>query len=350
MTRAAALSAVLALGLAGCPSDPPPPADPAWGTVLDGDDLDGVVLSLFADRPTRQVFAAGGPLGNSGFSSIALRYDGAAWHDLAPGGTETFWWTAGSAVDDVWFVGEGGRAARWDGSAFTETDTGTTATLWGAIAFAPDDAWAVGGTPMGQPDGPDDVVLHWDGAAWSPVALPGAPLGRALYKIWGTSADDLYVVGEGGVVWHKVGADFVDESPAVATGTLFTVAGCSATDVYAVGGFDVLHSDGSGAWEKVDVTLTNQVNGVACAGPGEVVFVGGGGQKQRLVDGAWKSEFTKPPTVDLHVAAALPAADGEDHPTFWVAGGDFFSSPKPGVKRPGVVGRWGAGAVGTDLP
>jgi hypothetical protein len=164
-------------------------------------------------------------------------------------------------------------------------------------------------------------------------------LGRALYKVWGTASDDLYVVGEAGTIWHRKGSSWVLESePPLAMGTLLTVAGCSATEIYAVGGYDVLRSDGN-TWTKLELSLTGQVNGVACGRPGEVVVVGAGGLKQRLVEGTWVDEFGIPPHPDLHAAWA----DGAS--AFWAVGGQFFSKPSPGQPREGVVGRYGPGLV-----
>lgn len=340
-----------ALSSLGCgpstPTTPAPSGPAAWATVLDEGDLGGVVLSGFS-APSGELFVVGGPLGNQGFEAVAVRFDGTRWSDLAPGGADTLWWVSGSSASDVWMVGERGRITHFDGSTFEEHESGTTATLWGVMAFAPDDAWAVGGTPEGDPSEPDDVVLHWDGASWSPVALPALPqaTGRALYKVWGPSADDFYVVGELGVIWHYEAGTFTLESdPPLAGGTLFTVHGCGPDDVYAVGGFSVLHRDGAGTWSEVDVDLTNSVNGVACAAPGEVLIVGGGGQKQRLEDGVWINDFAEDPLADLHAAVAV---SGEGGPTLWAVGGDFFTSPKP-EKRRGIVGRYGKGTVASSI-
>lgn len=312
-----------------------------WQVVLDKGDLDRAVLSIWGSSAS-DVYAVGGPLGN-GKETLAVRFDGAAWKELHPGGTETFWWVGGSGADDVWMVGEEGRISHWDGASFTEHTSGTTATLWGVWAASKTDAWAVGGTPEGDPAAPDDVVLHWDGASWTPVTLPGAPLGRALYKVWGTSSDNLYVVGEYGTVWHKKGSDWLLESdPPLASGTLFTVAGCSAGEVYAVGGSDVLRSDGA-SWQKLSVELTNGVNGVACNAAGEAVIVGFGGSKQRLVDGAWINEFDVPPYNDLHAAWA----DGAG--TLWAGGGNFVTMSMAGAPREGVVARFGIGRVASVI-
>ncbi|MEO7328180.1 MAG: hypothetical protein ABI193_06360 [Minicystis sp.] len=318
-------------------------AAPAWQVVTDGSALGGVVLSVWGTGPD-DVLTVGGPLGNTGGSAVARHFDGTTWKDLAPGGPDSFWWVSGTSATDVWMVGEKGRMTHWDGVALTEFPRVTTATIWGLWAASPTDAWASAGTPGKGTAAENDVILHWDGEAWSKVPLPGAPLGRSLNKIWGTSSDNLYAVGEFATVWHKKGASWVLESdPPVAKSTLLTVFGCSASDVYAVGGGDVIHSDGK-TWSKVSVSLSNVVNGVTCGKPGEVLLVGFGGLKQRLVEGAWVDEFDKDPTGDLH------GSWNDGHGAFWAAGGDFVSKPAAGKVRRGILARWGSGAVNQLTP
>jgi hypothetical protein len=324
-----------AAALTGCPQEPNPPSNqPGWSVVLDDKTLKGVVLSVWGADPSH-VFVAGGPLGNSGYSTVAMRWDGASWKDLSPGGTETFWWVSGTSVNDVWFVGEKGRLAHFDGSGFKEMASGVTATLWGVFALGPNDVWSVGGTPDSGTNAPNDIVLHYDGSAWKQEMLPGKPLGVSLFKVWGTSSDDLYVVGELGTIWHRTAAGWTFEggNPPLVKSRLFTVSGCAADDVFAVGGSSVIHRDASG-WSKVTIDLGNQVNGVACGPKGSAVIVGFGGLKQRLSGGQWIDEFDKEPYSDLHAAWA----DGQG--AFWAVGGDFLTPAKPDTLRKGVVARY----------
>lgn len=329
--------------LSGCPEEscPVPEGEPgpaAWEVVLDENELDGVVLSVWGASPT-EVFVAGGPLGNSGYSAVARQYRCGEWKDLSPGGSQTFWWVNGSSATDVWFVGEEGRIAHFDGESMRDVASPVTATLWGTIAFGPKDAWAVGGTPDAGTGAENDIVLRYDGATWKKEELPGEPLGVSLFKVWGTSSDDLFVVGEQGTIWHRTAAGWVNETgdPPLTPSRLFTVHGCAGDDVYAVGGQSVLHRDAAG-WSTVPVELTNVVNGVSCGPAGSAVIVGSGGLKQRLVDGAWINEFDKEPYDNLHAAWA----DGQG--AFWAAGGDFFTPPKS-EKRAGVVARYGPTGV-----
>lgn len=335
-------SLCMALGCSPPPNpNPIPPVPPAWQVVLDGSKLDRAVLSVWGTSDS-DVFVVGGPLGN-GQESLALHYDGSSWTDLRPGGTETYWWVSGSSANDVWMVGENGRISHWDGQTFEEHTSGVTATLWGVFAFSEKDAWAVGGTPEAGTSAPNDIVLHWNGLSWSTIALPKDVEGRSLYKVWGSSSDDVYVVGESGTIWHKKGANWILESnPPLATGTLFTVAGSSAKDVYAVGTFDVLHSDGT-KWERQEISLTSSVNGVACMSAEEAIIVGFGGSKQRLVEGAWVDDFIDEPHGDLHAAWA----DGKG--SYWAVGGNFVAPSTPGVSRQGIVARYGSGRANSTL-
>ena len=79
-----AVLAVGALVSTGCPDETdttpggdggPPPGPPAWQVVLDGEDLDRVTLSVWGAGPS-DVFAVGGPLGNPGYETLAIHFDG----------------------------------------------------------------------------------------------------------------------------------------------------------------------------------------------------------------------------------------------------------------------------------
>ncbi len=176
------------------------PAPASWRVVVSGQR--STLLSVWGTSAS-DVFAVGGPLGD-GSPSTVLRFDGSAWRDLDAGGTETFWWVHGTAASDVWAVGEKGRIVHWNGSAFAEAARSTTATLYGVWTAAPDDVWVVGGSPEQGSAAPNDVCLHFDGKTWD-ASLGPMRLGRAFFKVWGTSSSNLYVVGEAATIWHRRG-------------------------------------------------------------------------------------------------------------------------------------------------
>ena len=359
MKRLSLLASTLALVACSSSGTTPPPGDagpieaspgdsgaPQWTPVVQG--LSGALLSIWGTND-RDIWTVGGPLGNGG-EALVMHFDGAMWKRLSPIGSDSYWWVHGTAADDVWFVGEKGHITHWDGTKLDEHASGTTATLFGVWAAARDDVWAVGGVPDSA-DAPNDVVLHYDGTSWKPEALPETKK-TALFKVWGSSADDVYVVGEAGVIWHRKRTSsaptWTREGEGVARNRLTTVTGCSANELYAVGGRDVLTSKGDGTWTRVptDDFLLSDVNGVACAPAGapardygRVVIVGGGSVKLRLVGSTWKDGFGTPPLLDLHGAWVDPTG------AFWGAGGRFNDSPRSGASRTGVVARLGEGTV-----
>ena len=349
--------------LAGCPGNtsPPVPVDggaeagdattgpPEWRTVVEG--LDGALLSIWG-ASERDVWAVGGPLGNTPFESLVMRFDGTQWKRVKPGKAESFWWVHGTGASDVWLVGEKGRITHWDGAQFREDVSGTDATLFGVFAFAANDVWAVGGVPESKA-GTNDVVLHYNGTSWKPEALPQQNK-TALFKVWGSSPNDIYVVGENAVIWHRKDGQWKREGEGVAKSRLTTVTGCSANRIYAVGGRDLLQSDGT-TWSRVDLPQTvvlNDLNGVACAPPnatkrdfGDVVVAGGGSLKLRLVNGKWESDFGSKPFADLHGAWIDPRG------AMWGAGGQFSAAAKPNATRNGTIARYAPDIVsGTIAP
>jgi hypothetical protein len=333
--------------LVGCPSDAlpdagteagVPTAKAEWRVVLEN--LDGALLSVWGPGgSSREIFAVGGPLGNTGFSPLVLRYDGTRWNRLAPGGSDSFWWVTGTASDDVWLVGEKGRITHFDGKSFTSHTSNTDVTIYGAWAASKTDAWAVGGTPEGGKGPQNDVLLHFDGTTWNREKLPTEE-GRTLFKVWGRSSDDLFVVGEAGLLWHRTATGWAREAadPPLARGTLLTAFGCADGTTYAVGGRDVLVRK-NGVWSRDPIELLNDVNGGACGQDGSVVLVGLGGFKARLVQNAWVDDFSSKPYADLH--GAFVDSEG----ALWGVGGGFLSSAKPGVRRNGVVARFATDTI-----
>jgi hypothetical protein len=61
------------------------------------------------------------------------------------------------------------------------------------FGLADNDVYAVG-SAYGEP-----AVFHWNGSAWSPE-VAGA---EQLTKVWGSSATDLWAVGDSGTILHK---------------------------------------------------------------------------------------------------------------------------------------------------
>jgi hypothetical protein len=139
------------------------------------------------------VWAVGG-LGNV---PKIVHFDGAQWTDASPavgeGELRSVW---GSAAADVWAVGEQGIMLHWDGATWTKVGVGTSRDLLGVFGTGSTDVWAVG----------RHTVLHYDGTTWSAVQTGFD--GASFNAVWAGSPDDVWAVGEGGIVLHFDGVSW----------------------------------------------------------------------------------------------------------------------------------------------
>ncbi len=147
-----------------------------------------------------------GPAGGSPVAvrdALAVRWDGARWsavpapargtlHDVCAVGPGNYWAVGTAALPDR--PGNSSLVAHFADGQWQHVGSEGTGTLFGVAGAGPDDVWAVGqDQDPGHATGA--LVLHYDGHAWSPVAVPVA--GQA----WLT---DVACAG-GGQVW-AVGA------------------------------------------------------------------------------------------------------------------------------------------------
>jgi len=156
----------------------------------------------------------------------------------------------------------------------------------------------VGGVAAG---GAPSVVRHYDGTTWSDVPDVGID-GELLFKVWGLSADDVWVVGTGGAVIHWDGSAWTRMESGV-TGRLLTVRGRAPNDIYAVGGLGMpiaVHYDGE-SWSPIPIEAFGGLMGVWTA-EGQGVAVSGARGILLADDGHGFSEGEDPylTELDLH--------------------------------------------------
>lgn len=98
----------------------------------------------------------------------------------------------GSAEDDVWMVGANGYVGRWDGLKINQVPTGITAgsepsfnSIWGVDA---NNVWIAGGSGL---------LLNYRSGSWlRPSAPAQIPQGHILFGVYGSSAKDIWAVGQ----------------------------------------------------------------------------------------------------------------------------------------------------------
>jgi hypothetical protein len=332
------LALLLLCAAEGCSDGP---CTPAWSPVF-AQPLNRSVLSIFGNRRS-DFYLVGGGLGVAGTGALALHFDGHAWRELSTGRTETLWWGfVVPGTSDAWMVGENGLILRFDGTSFRVVPSGTGATLYGVWGSAANDIWIVGGLP-GRGASPDnDVVLRWDGQMLS-RDMSVTPKGATFFKVWGASAGDVWISGELGTLWRHTTAGWQDHSADIgARDSLLTVHGCSANEVYTVGGTSVYTFDGR-AWTTA-TQAPSGANGVSC-GKNAVLVVGNAGTKIRFdrARSTWVDDrFAEPWRTDFHGAWVSP--EGE----LWAGGGNF-QLPASAGSRNGIVGYYGCAPPPSSL-
>jgi len=143
------------------------------------------------------------------------------------------------------------------------------------------DVWTVG---------QDGVILHWDGAVWS-QAVSGVT--AALGGVYAASPTDAWAVGDAGTIVHWDGSAW-SASKSGTNATLFGVWGSSGTDVWAVGATGlILHFDGS-AWTPSKSGTTKILNRVHGTSPNDAWAVGESGTILHYDGATWlaKNTFT----------------------------------------------------------
>lgn len=203
----------------------------------------------------------------------------------------------GSSAADVYAVSSCGRLLHCDGQAWSLRDPGPLAAagleydssiraIWGAPSFG----LCIAGSERGEEAGPRSAVYHYDDdGRWAIYPLEAGD-SAAINGLWGASASDVYAVGGDdvmGCIFHWDGAAWTpstdDTGDALLDIQLQGVWGSSGSDVFAVGGGIstdgmglVLHHDGSG-WLPMDIGPVGNLRGVWGSSAADVFAVGLGG-------------------------------------------------------------------------
>ncbi len=170
-----------------------------------------------------------------------------AWKPEASGSVHGFW---GSATD-LWLIADdsGRNNNGWNKGqtlhgvtfkgqlAWTPVDSQSTLLLEGIWGSSADDIWAVGeqGTLRRMKKG----MTRWE--------IVPSPTKEGLHAVWGSAADDVWAVGDKGTILHFDGTSWKPSVAAFPLGKkpdLFGVWGSSKNDVWIVGDGVALHYTG----------------------------------------------------------------------------------------------------------
>lgn len=154
----------------------------------------------------------------------------------------------GLSDNEVYIVGDNGIILRcsqscisssYSSSKYTPMTSNTTANLRSIYGFSSNEIYAVGF---------DGVVLFYNGKNWIKQDLKTQ---NYFYGVWGSSANDVYVVGHpifktDESIFHFDGTQWTKRPPPQ-TSSLNAIWGTSSTNVYVVSNNQILHYDGAKA-------------------------------------------------------------------------------------------------------
>jgi hypothetical protein len=199
---------------------------------------------------------AAGINGTRGADDLMMHWNGSHWARVTiPDKTANLDGVSADSASDAWAVGYGTAGANtvnvalhWNGTSWAKVPVPNpgkhhVAYLEGVSAIAPGDAWAVGSynTDRG-PTETANLALHWNGTAWTQVALPQPARDNAL-AVTALSPSDAWAVGEyfgpqfsqDVLVLHWNGTSWARIPTPKISGYLTAVSARSASDVVAVG-------------------------------------------------------------------------------------------------------------------
>lgn len=318
---------VFALVLAsGCGKKSPDDSGTEGATWEDAFDTSaaGSLSGVWGSGPD-DVFVVGG----SDAGAEIHHFDGSAWAEMAPpAGAGLLVWAYGFSPSEVYAVGMGGGAWRYDGASWSSLgDTGTTAPLWGVWGTSGSDLWMVGG----EVDGGEPVILHWDGATFTSIALDPAQNSRAakaLFKVWGIDGT-VFAVGQGGLVIRWDGGAWVETGAGPdADRDFVSLWGTSASHIVAVGGRAngrVATWDGS-AWTTEAPSGLGGLNAVFIDDP-DTAMIGGVNGFVGTLDVASGAIEREVPTNSLDVHAMWGDGEGRTY----AVGGTFLDGSHAGT-------------------
>lgn len=159
-----------------------------WGRALHFDGTTWTAETLPANENLNDVYALADDAFAVGEEGVILkRGGGGVWTAESSGVTASFNSIAGSAMNDVWAVGDLGTAVHYDGSSWSVVATGIDETLWGVFVPEAGTAFAVGN---------NGTALSWNGTTWD--VLPTG-VDNNLYAIHGVSSTNMWATGNRGM-------------------------------------------------------------------------------------------------------------------------------------------------------
>ncbi len=208
--------------------------------------------------------------------------------------------------DNIWAVGKIGiidsagnyekyNAVHWNGIEWELKRIlyqGGFWTIEAIHAFSENDIWF-------------EPFVHWDGNEFNEKPIPGIFIGKSINKMWGTSSDDLYVVGNDGLIAHYNGQTWQliesgsnlpikDIWGAIDSNEHFVL--CPASEIYQVSDKKLIKINNDFSTEEIDWPFQNRRVHSVWFKDKLKIFICGAGVFVRNRAGEYK-EFTELPLI-----------------------------------------------------
>jgi hypothetical protein len=155
----------------------------------------------------------------------------------------------------------------WQTFTFGDAGAGSSF-IYDVAIINENNIWAVGEIYMndsiGNPDSKIYNAVHWDGTDWELHRIPSvicgtnSPIYSAIFSIYAFSEDNIFY-SDGGEIIHFNGQQFIQDCSinSLLTGRINKIWGSSSNDLYAVGNNgNIAHYNGS-SWTRIESGTTS---------------------------------------------------------------------------------------------
>lgn len=189
----------------------------AWTRITPGGSISGANLRSVHCDAINDCWAAGTNSGGGRF----YQWNGTTWTGISLAGLSgyTFNGVFCNTSTDCWAVGANATFARKSGASWANFATGLPAAQYnGIFCNSSTDCWAVGNTNGGR-----DLIVHWNGTAWSRDASNPTPATN-LFEVSCANINDCWAVGANSSFVHWDGTSW----------TTFTTSGLPSVQLNGI--------------------------------------------------------------------------------------------------------------------